>query len=121
MALTFEIGQSGGPPPGIYRGVFKDCEPFEHVEFGEGLRWIFEIETGEHAGETATRVTGLRPTPRNAAGRVIAGITGRPVAAGQKLDLMPFVGRSYLVQVEETKTGSTRVATIMTPAEGGAQ
>lgn len=120
MALTFEIGQSGGPPAGIYRATFKDVEETEHEEYGAGLRWVFEVETGEHAGVSATRITSPRPTPKNAAGRMISGITGQSVQAGQTLDLVPFVGKTYLVQVEEVKSGATRIATIMV-AEGGAQ
>jgi hypothetical protein len=119
MALQFEIGQSGGPPPGIYRAVFKDVEKTGHDEYGDRLNWLFEVETGDHAGETASRITGPKPTPKNAAGRMISGITGQSLAAGRKLDLVRFVGKTYLLQVAETKNGATRVETVM-PAEGAA-
>ena len=117
MSLQFEIGQSGGPPAGIYRAKFQDVEPTEHDEFGDGLKFVFEVVQGDHAGEAATRITSPKPTPKNAAGRMIAGITGKSIAAGEKLDLAPFVGKSYLLQVAETKNGATRIETVM-PAEG---
>jgi len=120
MSLQFEISQSGGPPAGIYRAKFKDVESTEHKEFGDGLKWVFEVETGDHAGELATRITSPKPTPKNAAGRMIRQVSGQSLAAGQTLDLVPFVGKSYLVQVAETQSGATRVETVM-PAEGAAQ
>ena len=64
--------------------------------------------------------TSPRPTPKNAAGRMISGITGQSIAAGQKLGLAPFVGKGYLLQVAEAKGGATRVETVM-PAAGAAQ
>ena len=117
MTLTFEIGQSGGPPAGVYWATFRDVEETEHDEYGAGLRWVFEVVNGDHANETETRITSDKPTPKNAAGRMIAGITGKSLQAGHKLDLMPFVGTSYLIQVEEAQSGATRIATVM-PAEG---
>ena len=39
---------------------FKRVEPTEHDEYGPGLKFIFEDEKGE----TATRITGVDPTPK---------------------------------------------------------
>jgi hypothetical protein len=111
--LTFDVKQSGGPPPGIYRGTFQTVENTEHEEFGAGLKFDFLIADGDHKGEHATRITGAEPTPKNAAGRLLAGITGQTLVPNTSVDLAPFVGREYLLQVEETKTGSTRIATAM--------
>ncbi|MCG2685356.1 MAG: hypothetical protein L6306_17265 [Planctomycetales bacterium] len=112
--LKFHVKQSGGPPPGIYRASFQTVEDTEHEEYGAGLKFDFLIEEGDCAGQHASRITSDQPTPKNAAGRMLAGITGAAITAETDVDLQPFVGRLYLIQVEETKNGgSTRIASAM--------
>ena len=46
--------------------------------------------------------------------RMISGISGEALTPGKSVDLAPFVGREYLLQVEETANGNgTRIATVM--------
>ena len=120
MSLSFQIETGGGPPAGLYRGKFLDVEPTEHKEFGAGLKFVFEVTDGEFAGTQATRITSSTPTPKNAAGRMIGGISGVSLTAGATIDLDPFVGREFLLSVEETPNGqSTRIATVMPAGSGG--
>ncbi|NLF73189.1 MAG: hypothetical protein GX575_29485 [Candidatus Anammoximicrobium sp.] len=115
--LEFEITVGGGcVPAGFYRATFEGVEATEHEEFGPGLRFIWEVIGGEHAGEKATRITSDKPTPKNAAGRMIAGLTGQTLKPRVRIDLAPSVGQEYLLQVEETPNGSTRVSTVMPAA-----
>ena len=119
MSMTFEVKQSGGPPAGFYKAKFVDVESTEHDEYGAGLKFVFEIVEGDHAGENATRITGASPTLKNAAGRMVSGISGSSLTAGAKIDLAPFVGRQFLLQVEETPSGTgTRVSTVMPNGPG---
>jgi hypothetical protein len=114
MDLQFEIRQGGGPPPGFYKTKFVTVETTEHAEFGAGLKFVFEVIDGDHKGEQATRITSSLPTPKNAAGRMISGISGETLTAGRRVDLAPFVGREYLTQVEATPNGNgSRIATVM--------
>ena len=48
--MQFEIKQGGGPPPGFYKTKFVTIEPSEHEEYGSGLKFVFEVTDGEHAG-----------------------------------------------------------------------
>jgi hypothetical protein len=114
MELQFEIKQGGGPPPGFYKTRFVTIEPTQHEEFGTGLKFVFEVIDGEHAGEQATRITSAQPTTKNAAGRMISGITGEALAPGKRVDLAGFVGKEYLAQVEATPNGSgSRITNVM--------
>ena len=114
MTLQFEVSQSGGPPAGFYRAKFLDVEPTSHEEYGAGLKFVFEIVDGDHLGEQATRITSEKPTLKNAAGRMVSGISGKSLKAGIAVDLEPFVGHVYLIQVSDTDSGtSTRITTIM--------
>ena len=112
--LQFAIKAGGGPPAGFYKGTFQTVETTEHEEFGPGLKFVFAISEGDHKGESATRITGSEPTPKNAAGRMISGISGETLTPEKSVDLTPFVGREYLLQVEDCKSGNgTRVVTVM--------
>lgn len=114
MSLQFQIEQGGSTvPAGAYRASFVDVEPTEHEEFGSGLRFIFKVIGGDHDGEFATRITSDRPTPKNAAGRMIAGIEGNGLSPGMQVDLTSHVNEEYLIQVEETKNGSTRIGAVI--------
>jgi hypothetical protein len=114
MELQFDIKQGGGPPPGFYKTKFVTVEATTHEEFGAGLKFCFEVLDGDHKGETATRITSAQPTTKNAAGRMISGITGETLASGKRVDLAPFVGREYLTQVEATPNGTgSRISNIM--------
>ena len=114
MDLSFEIKQGGGPPPGFYKTKFLTVEATEHDEFGAGLKFCFEVTEGDHKGEQATRITSSSPTPKNAAGRMISGISSETLVAGRRVDLAPFVGLEYLTQVEATPNGNgSRIATVM--------
>ena len=114
MSLSFQIESGGGPPAGFYKANFLNVEPTEHAEYGAGLKFVFEVADGEHVGTQATRITSAKPTPKNAAGKMIGGISGTSLAAGATVDLTPFVGREFLLSVEETPNGqATRIATVM--------
>ena len=114
MSLQFEIAQGGSTvPAGIFKVKFQNVEPSNHDEYGPGLKFVFEVTDGEHDGEQATRITSDRPMPKNAAGKMIAGIIGRSLTPNEHIDLEPYVGKTYLGQVEETKNGGTRVASVM--------
>ena len=112
--LQFEVKAGGGPPAGFYKAKFLTVEPTEHEEYGTALKFVFEVSDGEHKNEVATRITSNTPTPKNAAGRMLSGLTGETLAPGRTVDLDPFVGREYLLQVENTANGNgTRISTVM--------
>jgi len=113
MTMQFEVAQGGGPPAGVYRAKFVEVEETEHDEYGKGKKFVFEVVSGEHAGEQATRITGPTPTPKNACGRMLAGISGETLKPGITIDLAPHVGETYMLQVEETKNDATRIGTII--------
>jgi hypothetical protein len=104
---------SGGPPTGSYAARFAGIEETTHDEFGAGLRWKFEVTQGEQAGKVASRTTGLRPTAKNGCGKMLAGVLGRELRAGEQLDPHQFVGREYLIVVGPTENGSTRVEAVV--------
>jgi hypothetical protein len=110
----FEVGQGGGPPPGSYRAEFLGVETTTHEEYGDGLRWKWKVVDGPQAGVIATRTTAPKATTGNAAGKLLAAMTGATLAGGQKTSVRDCVGKTFLISVMATKSGSgTRVETAM--------
>lgn len=109
-----EIGFGGGPPAGSYRCTFLGVKHTTHEEYGEGLRFEFQVLDGPHAGSIAARTTNAKPTPNNAAGRLLSQITGANLSGGQKASVRDAVGKAFLVIVEPTKSGTgTRIGSVI--------
>jgi hypothetical protein len=112
--VEFEISQGGGPPAGNYKARFVGVEQTTHEEYGDGLRWKWEVVDGPQAGVIATRTTSPKPTTGNAAGKLIAAMTGATLAGGQKASVRDCVGKTFLISVQATKSGTgTRVETAI--------
>jgi hypothetical protein len=110
----FEISQGGGPPAGNYKATFVGVETTTHEEYGDGLRWKWKVCDGPQAGVIATRTTSPKPTTGNAAGKLIAAMTGATLAGGQKASVRECVGKMFLINVAATKSGTgTRVETAI--------
>ena len=110
----FEVSQGGGPPAGNYKASFVGVEKVTHEEYGDGLRWQWKVIDGPQAGEIASRTTSPKPTTGNAAGKLLAAMTGTTLASGQKASIRDCIGKTFLISVMTTKSGNgTRVETAM--------
>ena len=97
--------QKSGIEPGEHTATFKGVEDVE-TQYGEGARFIFEVD-----GSTISRITKPQATMANATGRIIAGMSGKSLTPGEEVDLDSLVGKQFLITVENTTSGtSTRVA-----------
>jgi hypothetical protein len=111
MKLTVK---SGGVPPGSYVAKFKGVEPKES-KFGPGLLWAFEVASGPHAGAKATGFSQTDPTANNKCGKVLAGILGKMPGVGESVDLSAYVGKPYLIVVEKTEGGGSKIVSVTAP------
>jgi hypothetical protein len=100
-----------GVPVGAYEGVFEGVTPGEN-EHGLNYKWAFKVSSGPHKGAVATRVTDRTVRPTTACGRMLIALAGRQIAEGESFDPSAVVGKPYMVVVEATKTGGTRVGTV---------
>jgi hypothetical protein len=110
MKLTVS---SGGVPVGSYLGRFVGVEKVTN-DFGDGLAWRWEIVGGPHAGQRVGRITTAQPTTKNVCGKILAGLIGKPLSAGEQFDLDGCVGKTYLLVVAEGERGGTRVESVTT-------
>jgi hypothetical protein len=102
----------------MYKATFAGVEETPpHAEYGKGVRFKFKIVDGEHDGEEATVICGVEKpaSPKNRLGRILGGIVGKPVVPGEMITVEQYVGRSFLIQVEQAPggNGSTRIGVVM--------
>jgi hypothetical protein len=110
--FTMTMGASRfGAPVGVYKAAFNGMKQNTHPEFGPGVEWSFTIQEGEYAGQQISRTTAAAASPGNSAGRMVAAMTGRPLAQGEKVDFAAMKGKMFSVVVERGTGAGTRVAT----------
>ena len=112
--MEFEVSAGSGPPAGNYKASFLSVEPTVHESYGEGLRFSWTVAEGPQKGVTATRGTGNKPSTGNAAGKMIAALTGQSLTSGQKVSVSACIGATYLITVAASPSGNgTRVETCI--------
>jgi hypothetical protein len=107
---------SGGVPVGNYTATFAGTEvqpANKEKSYPPGIRWKFTIDAGPCAGQTASRITGSVPSPKNNCGKVLSGLLGRPLREGEQIDPDQFLNKRYMVVVAATEGGATRVEGVM--------
>jgi hypothetical protein len=108
----------GSVPAGAYTAKFIGIEsiPADPVrDYGEGIRWQFEILSGPYKGGRTSRITTAIPSLKNACGKMLQGISGKNLASGDEIDVETFVGHNFLIVVQATESGATRVETASAP------
>ena len=106
---------AGACPPGSYSAKFVGVENVEHESYGPGLRWHFTVNRGPNTGAEVSRTTGIKLTPANSCGKIIAGLFGRQLLAGEEIDVSDLVGNDYLIVVAATENGVRVESVIVAP------
>lgn len=109
--LKFEAAVGPGAPPGAWPAVFVGIEPTEN-QYGKGLTWKWQVSEGEHKGKTLTRITGERPSPANACGKMLVAMLGKTPTPGESVALATLIGKRYLCIVAKGAQGGCRVETV---------
>jgi len=113
-SLELVVGGSDSVPPGAYKATFLGVERTLHPEYGDGLRFDWKITGGEHAGKIISRTCKPTPTASNQTGKLLAGLRGEQLKAGEKLSLASYIGREYTIVVGIAANGtSTRVESVV--------
>jgi hypothetical protein len=113
MGLILKVS-AGGVPAGSYLAKFTGIEATNN-DYGDGLRWQFEVLNGENKGLQTSRTTSNKPTLKNSAGKLLAGLAGGALTPGMEIDPIKFVSQTYLIVVANTESGSTRVESVTAP------
>ena len=86
-----------------------DITETNHVDFGPGLCFLFEIVGGPRHGRDVRRFTAPTPTISNNLGRLLSGLTGKQLQKDETLDVEELLYKHYYVTVEQLANGKTRV------------
>ena len=114
--MTLLTVSSGGVPVDNYTATFAgvEAQPANPEKgYAPGLRWKFTVEQGPFQGQTASRVTGASPSPKNGCGKILAGLLGRALKEGERIDITQYVGKRYLIVVAPAQGGGTRVEAVV--------
>lgn len=109
--MKFTVSPSG-LPVGSYGAKFIAAEPITN-DFGDGVTLKFEVLSGDHTGETATRICSTKLSPKSNLFKFIQALKGTKPEAGEEIDLLSYVGTAGMIVVEETDSGSTRVGSFI--------
>lgn len=108
---SMKVRVIGGVPEGTYAAKFLTMEAVTNT-FGDGVRWSWEIVGGPHAGQKASCTTATSPSAKNSCGRIVSGLLGKSLAAGDEHDLSTLVGQTFLIVVRKGNTGGTYVESV---------
>jgi len=108
--------KASGVPVGGYEAEFVEWEQSVHEQFGDRIGFRFRVIGGAHDGTETTRFTGAKLSPKSALAKVLSGLAGQKIEVGDSVDPDKFVGKRYMVVVEETESGATRVESILPTA-----
>lgn len=107
--------KSSGVPAGAYVLVFKGTEETSHEQFGAGLNFNFEVIEGVHKTRTIKRMTGNKPSPKNACGMMIVSLLGgRKLSEGEDItaSVNSCIGKKYSGIVSQTDKGPRLTAIV---------
>jgi len=107
MLFTISASGSGALPGGTHKATFAGIEPTE-TSRGEALRWRWTLENGTEYAAFSDR----NPTTKNKVGRWLAALSGKAATEGVSVNPDDYVGRPYLLIVEQGDNGSTRLNTF---------
>ena len=104
MKLTV---QAGSVPPGSYLARLLNCTLVTN-KYGEGLQWNSQVVGASHDSAKVGRFTTAAPTPKNACGRLFAGLIGKPLTIAEAIDPQTYIGKVYAIVVVATRTAAPR-------------
>ncbi len=112
--MKYSMTQAG-VPVGSYTATFTSVEEYtaNAEQYGAGIKFTFTIVGGPHDGSEASRICSQKASAKSNLTKIVQGLNGGPLAAGEEIDLDKFIGQKYLVIVEETDSGATRVGTVL--------
>jgi hypothetical protein len=103
---------TGGVPVGNYKAQFVGVSETTG-DWGDSWKWEFKVTEGKETGNVVSRFTNRKPSPKNAAGRMLRGVLGRLPAPAETVDIQSCTGLEYLVTMEPTDSGSTRIGAVI--------
>jgi hypothetical protein len=122
--VTVQASGSEPLPSGAYIAEFVNVEPFAHPtdpKLQNKLKWRWKVASGNHTGREATALTDPVFKPTTHAGRLLAGLVGRPLVPGEDVGelwntLQQQIGKRFTVTVGQgPKGGKPTILSVNPP------
>jgi hypothetical protein len=100
MPLVVKYAENKAVPEGPYVARLTNLEPQSHAQWGDGIRWSFEIlEPAEHAGITVTAMSSTKVSPKS---KIFSWVQsfGVSLQPGEEVDLESLIGKKVRVRVK---------------------
>lgn len=107
-------------PNGAYIGEFITVAPFSNDKIKDRWKWSWRVLSGTHLGREATALTDTKITQHTHSGRLLTGMAGRNLVAGEDLTslIAGLTGKRFLVTISPgPKGGKPSVQTVSLPPE----
>ena len=105
------------PPAGVHRMRLVGRDEIIGRYQTPAFKWTFQVESGDHSGEQATKTTGLEVRMGESLHELLAELLGREMQVGSNVDLDEPMGKLFDVLLS-TRSGSSSGVMIrkVTPA-----
>ena len=98
MSLVIKYNESKAIPEGIYIAKLSKLEPVTHPQWGDSIRWAFEIADGEHANTTVTAMSSTKVSPKSKIFTWVQAF-GQIMTPGNEFDLETLIGKTVRVRI----------------------
>jgi hypothetical protein len=102
---------TGGVPEGSYLARFANVEPTTNA-LGDGLKWSWQITSGAQSGQTVGCISSSSPTAKNKCGKILSGMMGKSLNAGEECDTSSLIGQTFLIVVGKGDNGGSFVDSV---------
>jgi hypothetical protein len=94
-------------PIGSYTAKFQGVSTLQLPTGEDKWRWAWKINNGEHANKEASALTDIAINLNTHAGRLISGLLGRQLVAGEDVEqvIEGCKGKTYIVSVQPGPKG----------------
>jgi hypothetical protein len=101
-AVVKRSGARPGTHNAVFQGAFDLPEKTDGPSYGPAVLLKWRADDGEEP----TAIVGSAPTQKNACGRILAGMLGRPLMPDEQIDWAQFEGQRFLCQVITNQSGN---------------
>jgi len=100
MSLVIKYSEGRAVPEGVYVAKVVNLEPQHHSQYGDGIKWSFEImHDAENEGVQVTAISSLKVSPKSKLYSWVRAF-GITLVPGEDFDLESLLGKVVRIKVE---------------------
>jgi len=102
MSLVVKYSETKSVPEGIYVVKLTKLEPTTHPQWGDSIRWTFDISEGDHTGTAVTAMSSTKVSPKS---KIFGWVQafGHLMDPGEEFDLTQLIGKTVRARIINKK------------------